>query len=147
MRRQDKYPDTATFHYHNENPRNKITGDCVVRAIATATGFTYESVVMDLAELQAKTGYSGVTPDGYGRYLEQLGWIKHKQPRKWDNTKYTGEEFCKELLRYDSEIDSGNNMHRLIANIGGGHVVAIIEGQVYDTWDSTDGCIGNYWTL
>lgn len=147
MRRQDKYPDTATFHYHNENPRNKITGDCVARAIATATGLTYESVVVGLAELQAKTGYSGVTPDGYGRYLDQLGWIKHKQPRKWDNTKYTGEEFCKELLRYDSEIDSGNNMHRLIANIGGGHVVAIIEGQVYDTWNSTAGCIGNYWTL
>jgi len=34
----------------------------------------------------------------------------------------------------------------VIANIGGHHIVAIIEGRVWDTWNSTDGCIGNYWT-
>lgn len=32
MKRQDKFPDTTTFHYHNANPHNRITGDCVTRA-------------------------------------------------------------------------------------------------------------------
>jgi hypothetical protein len=33
----------------------------------------------------------------------------------------------------------------MIANIGGHHIVAIIEGQINDIWDSSDGCIGNVW--
>ena len=37
MRRQDKYPDTEVFHYFNANPKNRITTDCVVRAICLAT--------------------------------------------------------------------------------------------------------------
>ena len=32
-----------------------------------------------------------------------------------------------------------------VANIGGNHTVCIKNGKVHDTWDSTDGCIGNYW--
>ena len=92
------------------------------------------------------TGYAPGSPEGFGKYLSSIGWKKHRQPRKPDNTKYTGEEFCRELMRYDSEIDSGDDMHHIIANIGGNHTVAIISGQVYDIWNSTDGCIGNYWT-
>lgn len=31
-------PETSTFHFHNENPKGRRTGDCVIRAIARATG-------------------------------------------------------------------------------------------------------------
>lgn len=30
--------NTESFHYYNANPKNKNVGDCVVRAIAFATG-------------------------------------------------------------------------------------------------------------
>lgn len=36
MKRQEKYPETRTFHFHNANPKNRITGDCVTRALCTA---------------------------------------------------------------------------------------------------------------
>ena len=36
MKREDKFKDTATFHYYNANPKNRITGDCAFRAISTA---------------------------------------------------------------------------------------------------------------
>ena len=36
MRRQDKYPETKWFIYDNVNPKNKITSDCVIRAITKA---------------------------------------------------------------------------------------------------------------
>ena len=143
MRRSDKYPDTDTFHYYNANPRGRITGDCIMRAISTGTEIPYNTVVMELAELQCKTGYAD--DKLYDLYLQNKGWKKCKQPRKSDNTKYTGKEFCCELMRYDSKIESGDDMHHIIANIGGHHIVAIICGVVYDIWDSTDGCIGNYW--
>lgn len=145
--REQKYPDTNTFHFYNANPKNKYTTDCVIRAIATATTLSYETVLMDLAELQCKTGYDMSEPKCYGKYLESLGWKKQKQPKKWDNTKFTGKEFCKEIGRYDSCVDSGNNINRQIVHIGGHHIAAVISGVIYDTWDCTDGCIGNYWIL
>ena len=56
--------------------------------------------------------------------------------RAIDGTKYTGKEFCKRARKYE----------RYVANLGGNHTVAIVNGKVNDIWDSTDGCIGNYWT-
>lgn len=131
--REQKYPDTKTFTYYNANPKNRITGDCTFRAICTALGQTWEQTVMEMAELSCKTGYALNDTKGIAKYMELKGWTKMKQPRKSDNTKYTGAEFCK--------IFKGT----CVANIGGHHIVCIKNGKVHDTWDSTDGCIGNYW--
>ena len=142
MKRQDKYKDTATFHFHNQNPKNRFTCDCVKRAISFATGIPYNEVVMALADYQCQTGLDESEKRLYERYLKALGWVKHPQPRKDDGTKYTGAQFCKHLKTL--------NPGKIIAHIGGHHIVAIspIEGRykVCDTWDSTKGCIGNYWT-
>ena len=137
MTRQEKYPETRTFHYYNANPKNRVTTDCVIRAISTATEIPYNRVVMEMAELQCKTGYDDGDVKLYELYLKQYGFVKHKQPRKADNTKYTGKDFCLKIAKKHV---------RYVANIGGHHVVAIVNGKVYDIWDSTGGCIGNYWT-
>lgn len=151
MKRNNKYPDTSTFHYHNENPKGRITGDCAYRALAAGTGISYNEVVMGLAKVHCETGYEPTEGRGLDAYMKSIGWVKHKQPRKWDNTKYTGKEFCEEL-NFGYEIcESGS----IVANIGGHHMVAIKEikcedgayrYKVHDIWDSTNGCIGNYWT-
>lgn len=150
MRRGEKYPETDVFHFHNENPKGKYTTDCVIRAIALATGVTYNQVTRDLARMQCETGYDMSEPRTYGKYLERMGWVKHNQPRKDDGTKYTGADFCV-WLSVNKRKDYGN----IVANIGGHHVAAIVptcagDGindrfKVCDTWDSTGGCIGNYW--
>ena len=139
--RIEMYPDTQTFHYYNANPKNRFTGDCRIRAISTACQVPYNQVVMDLAKIQCETGYDQCCNQGLDILLKQYGWQKMSQPRKsYNNTKYTGKEFC-------MEIQSGHrcNFGNIIANIGGHHIVAIIDGKVNDTWDSTSGCIGNYW--
>ena len=135
--RKEKYPDTTTFHYYNANPKNKITCDCVARAVCTGLDEPYDKVLKEMFEMQIKTGYEYTDTKCYCKYLESKGWVKMKQPRKSDNTKYTGEEFCRELA---------DKNKRYITNIGGHHMVAIVNKKVYDIWDSTDGCIGNYWT-
>ena len=33
----------------------------------------------------------------------------------------------------------------MVINIGGHHMACIIDGKVWDTWNSTEGCVGNYW--
>ena len=131
--RKEKYPDTKTFTYYNANPKGKITCDCVARAICTALDEPYNSVLKEMFEMQIETGYEYTDVKCYDKYLESKGWTKMKQPRKSNNKKYTGEEFC--------EIYKGT----CVANIGGNHVVCIKNGKVHDIWDSTDGCIGNYW--
>ena len=141
MKREDKYPNTSVFTYYNANPKNKITTDCVIRAISTATNKPYNEVVMEIAELQCKTGIDMDSKQGIEKYLATLGWIKHKQPRKYDNTKYTGKEFCKYVQEHPFIP-----FRYIIANIGGHHIVAIIDGKILDTWNSSDGSIGNYWT-
>jgi len=137
MTRQQKYPDTAFFHFYNANKHNRFTSDCVIRAISTAAEIDYNQVVLEMAVLQCKTGYDMSENKLIDMYLSLKGWTKQKQPRKIDNTKYTGAEFCSSLAYRNK---------RYIANIGGHHIVAIVNAKVYDTWDSTDGCIGNYWT-
>lgn len=140
--------NTSYFKYYNANPKNKKTTDCVVRAICTALDQSYEQTLREMTELQIKTGYDMSDVKGFGKYLESKGWTKQKQPRKSDNTKYTGREFCQVL---NSDILAvGKNV---IANIGAHHIVCIKETsglrgtfKVHDIWDSTDGCIGNYWT-
>lgn len=144
MKRQQKYPETSTFHYFNANPKNRITGDCRIRAISEATGVPYNQVVMDLARIQCETGYDQTANQGISILMKEYGWIKCKQPRKTDNTKYTGKEFCKYIDRiYNDRV--GN----VFCSIGTHHDVCIKKHEgnykVWDTWDSTDGCIGNFW--
>ena len=140
--RQRKYPDSDFFHFHNQKPHNRITTDCVIRAISTATGKAYEDIVILLAGIQIKTGFDPSEKDGYGKLLKYLGWEMHKQPRKADGRKYTGKEFCRALNNGEIDIESNK---RIIAHIGTHHLVAIMDWQVWDTWDSSDGCIGTYW--
>lgn len=131
--REQKYPNTDTFTYYNANPKNRVTGDCVFRAICTALEQTWEQTVMEMAELSCKHGYALNDTKGIEKYMEYKGWKKCKQPKKSNGTKYTGAEFCK--------IFKGT----CVANIGGHHVVCIKDGKVLDIWDSTYKCIGNYW--
>ena len=143
MTREQKYPDTKTFHYYNANPKNRKGGDCVIRAVCTALEQPWEQTVREMTEVGIKHGFLVNDLNTVGKYLESKGWVKCKQPRKWDNTKLTGKEFCEWVqLR---EMSVCKRMTRVVANIGGNHTVAIIDGKVNDIWDSTSGCVGNYW--
>lgn len=154
MTRQQKYPDTKTFHYFNANPKGRFTGDCRIRAIATATGEDYNKVVLALAIVQIATGYDQCAMQGIDILMKELGWKKQRQPRKPNGKKYTGKEFCRVLQKHLKDANSlgkdiGDGIivdRKIFCNIGGHHEVAIVDGKVWDTWDSTEGCIGNYWT-
>lgn len=133
---QEKYPDTKVFHFFNANPKNRITCDCWLRAICVGLNEEYNKVLMELVQIHLKTGYELSSGKAVEKYLASNGWVKMRQPRKADNTKYTGAEFCKKLAKPNT---------RYIANIGGHHMVAIVDRKVWDIWDSTSKCIGNYW--
>lgn len=149
-KRRRKYPDTDTFHFYNANPKGKMTTDCVIRAISTALEQSYEQTLREMAEMTISSGYMLNENKGMDKYLKSKGWIKCKSPRKDDGTKYTGQEFCRTLMHpiYSEELDlcrQGFEINHIVANIGGHHTVAIKSGQVWDTWNSTQGTIGIVW--
>lgn len=144
--------ETKHFHFFNANPKNNRTDDCVIRAIATATGKSWDEVLLDLTAFAQKYKLMPNDKKCYGKYLESLGWNKNKQPRKDNNTKYTGKEFCEILDSLDREsiLDYKGSANCVLAHIGGCHIVCIKpynnKYKVFDIWDSTRGSIGNFWT-
>lgn len=150
MRREDRYPETDTFVYYNRNPKNRLTSDCVVRAISTAMDIDYDRVLFEMAYIASETGYGVTDTKCVDAYMKHYGWKKYRQPRHRDNTKFTGRQFC-EWLSVNCENGAAGY---ILCNIGGNHMVAIkptnhdginCQYKVHDIWDSTDGCIGNYW--
>ena len=77
------------YERRNVNPKNRKTGDCVIRALTVATGKPYEEIYKELFDISLATGYILTEKRVEDRLLERYGFIKHKQPRKGDNTKYT----------------------------------------------------------
>lgn len=125
---------SGCMKYFNANPKGKFAGDCVIRAISVGMGRDYYEVYKEMFELSLSIGYLLDDTQTIEKYLAKNGWVKMPQPRKSNNTKFTGEEFVKNRIK-----------RTMIANIGGGHMVAIKEGYIIDTWDSRYGTIGNYW--
>ena len=127
------------FHFHNANPKNARTDDCVFRAISTVTGISWDDVVMGLAKTAVKLKRSLDDTKVIDSYLGELGYVRRMQPYRIElytekKEKYTGQDFCQTF-----------RSKTCIANIGGHHMTAIVNGKIYDTWDCSEGCIGNYW--
>lgn len=132
------YPNTETFTWYNANPKGKIIGDCVLRAISTAEGESWETTYKKMFDFSIKRGEIFNDKKLIEAYLKSIGYTKMKQPRKMNNKKYTGSDWCKELQRM-------GNTKTIIANIGEHHIVCIKENKILDIWNSTCKCIGNYW--
>lgn len=133
MKRQDKYPDTNYFKFYNANPKNRIDDDCAIRAIATFLQQPWVDTVIAMTKCGITQGRVINSPKNIEAYLKTIGLVKMKQPRFADNRKMTGKQF---VTMFSDEC---------IANIGGKHIVYIGNHRVYDTWDSTNGTIGNFW--
>lgn len=128
------------------------TGDCCCRAIAIATGMPYQEVYDLINEFgkaerpnrktrrgnkhngSRSSARTGVYKDTMRKIMAHLGW-------EWIPTMQIGQG-CKVHLRED-ELPKG----RIIVNVAR-HYAAVIDGVLYDTWDSQeDGnrCVYGYW--
>lgn len=131
---------TETTHFqYNDGGRaasgfKGMTGDCVTRAIAIATGKPYEEVYSAINQLAGKAmARTGVPRSIYEPYLAQLGW-------KWVPTMFFGQG-CKIHLNRE-ELPKG----RLIVRLSK-HLTAVVDGVVQDSFDCTRGgkrCVYGY---
>lgn len=130
-----KQKDTKYIHFYNANPKDKRTGDCVIRAIAVATGKSWDDILDDLTEISHDKKVLLDEKDCYGEYLEHLGFVKCKQMRKSDNTRYRGYEFLDKIDKNDI----------IVCHMGSHNLTAIKNKKIWDSWDCSGGCVGNYW--
>lgn len=121
------------YHYYNCNPQHKITADCVIRAICSSTGDSWEETMLALTKWSIQTGYMLNTPECYGKYLESIGYEKQKQPAHKDGTKVKFKEFVKKY-----------NGHA-ICHCGKGHVTYVADNSTWDIWNVSDEIVGSYW--
>ncbi len=127
------------WKYRNLNPLNKNTGDCVIRAIAYASGQTWDDVFKGIAakgfEMAEMPSWNRV----WWEYLKEEGFTRHQIPDKCPDC-YSVEDFCREHPYGDYILFIPYTSHE-----GSGHAVAIHDGFYIDTWDSGQEVPMCYW--
>lgn len=121
------------FKEHNANPKNKHTCDCVIRALTMATGETYENVYKELFNISLKTGYMLNEKRVEDKYLEAHNFVKMKQPKKNDGTKYKINEI---RLLTSASVVVIRCAH---------HLTCVKDGVLIDTWNCGHKTINNYY--
>lgn len=109
----------------NNNPQNKRVGDCVIRAIAKALGKDWNEVYIDLSMEGYRQSDSFQSMAVWGAYLKENGWQQMLLPDTCPAC-YTVRQFCS---------DNPQGYYILVT---GSHVIAVIDGAYFDTWDSGD---------
>jgi len=110
----------------------KFKNDCVVRAIANATGTPYKTVFEDLMEVGLEMCAWPNQDFVWMEYLSRLGWKKNKCPRD-SNGKLI------KLRNWENHPDTA-----IVRNSR--HLTAIVDGACFDTWDCTYRPVNTYWT-
>ena len=123
------------FIKYNSNPKNKITNDCIIRAITIATNKRWEDVYRELTELGIRKGLMINDKKNWKAYIKMLGYEKQKTPKKEDNKRYSIKEFYEELAE---------TQQIYIVSIRS-HLTIIKDKNLYDTWNCSNKCMGNYW--
>lgn len=121
---------------YNDNPFNLDVGDCVIRAISTALNYNWFMVHDELSFLSRKMADMPSSNRVWKQYLINKGYhetqINNTCPKC-----LTVDEFCRQHPkgRYIlSTAEYTKARDNLI--VTGTHVVAVIDGDYYDTWDS-----------
>lgn len=118
----------------NPNPGHKEVPDCVVRAICIALNMRWVDVYDDLCELGRQEFNMPSADSVWGKYLYLRGFepflLPHRCPK------------CITIVQFCRIFPNGKYI------IGtGGHAVAVIDGDYYDSWDSGDQIPSFFWRI
>ncbi len=122
------------YEYYNPNPHRKSTGDCTVRAISKALGQTWEKTYVGLALEGFCRGDLPNADSVWGPYLKQHGFRRYLIPDTCPD--------CYTIADFAAEHPEGT----FILSMPGEHVVTVVNGTVFDLWDSTEETPRYYWT-
>jgi len=116
----------------NPNPNGMYVEDCVVRAICIATGRSWDDVYLHLCLEGFIMKNMPSVNNVWGTYLKSIGFVQHSLPTDCPNC-YTVRDFCSE------------NRNGIYILATGSHVVAAVDGNYCDAWDSGDEVLEGAW--
>lgn len=123
-----------SYAYYQPNPSRKSVGDCTVRALSKALGQTWEQTYVGLTLEGFLCGDLPNADDVYGHYLHRRGFRRHMIPDDGLGD-YTVENFTQD-----------NPVGTFVLSIPGRHVLTVVDGRYFDSWDSGGECPSYYWT-
>lgn len=121
------------FQFYNPNPVANRTDDCAVRAVAKALDISWEEAFALIAAMAFKMGEMMHKNAVWGAVLRQNGFYRYVVPNECPDC-YTAEDFIRDnpsgifVLGFDN------------------HVATIVDGVLYDTFDSTEEIPIYFWT-
>ena len=116
-----------SYIYYNPNPKGKDTGDCVVRALTLLFDKNWYDIYTELCSLGFEMCELPSSDRLWGNYLQKHGYKRTPLP-DYCPICYTVSDFCRENQR---------GQFLLALN---GHVVYVLNGYYYDSWDSGNKC-------
>ena len=116
---------------YNGNPMGKNVGDCAVRAVSVALAIDWNTAYTQLTLQGYVMGDMPSSNAVIGAILKQNGFRRETIPNTCPDC-YTLRKFCA-LHPYGKYLVCT-----------GSHVIAVIEGNYYDTWNSGDETVSYY---
>ena len=109
---------------YNPNPTGRMVGDCAVRALSKALDISWEEAYLRICKNGYLMGDMPSSDSVWGAVLREEGFKRMAIPDSCPDC-YTAEDFA---------LD--NPTGTFVLGFGG-HAVAIVDGQIYDSWDSS----------
>ena len=116
----------------NPNPAGRVVGDCAVRAVSAALGVSWETAFALIANAAFQMADMPSSNSVWGAVLRQHGFYRHTVPNECPDC-YTAADFCKDHPRGVYVLGFGE------------HVATVIDGDLYDSWDSTNEIPQYFW--
>lgn len=113
------------YSHYNPNPHGKRVGDCVVRALSKATNKSWVETYIELCLLGYIMGDLPSSNKVWDSYLNTQGFTRHIISTECLDC-YTINDFCNEYPQGIYVIGTGS------------HAVCVVDGKIFDTWDSSD---------
>lgn len=109
---------------YNPNPTGRSVGDCAVRAIAKALNTDWETAYTMISENGYAMGDMPSADSVWGSVLRQNGFYRMSIPNNCPDC-YTAADFCRD-----------NPIGTFVLGFGG-HVATVVDGDLFDNWDSS----------
>lgn len=125
----------SNFKYYQPNKKDikDKYGDCVIRALTKAMDKTWVEVFDELVPIAREVQCYPSNDRCWIKYLENNGFVKGTLRVKAGQKRFTPSTFASKYSKGTYALSLAH------------HLVTVVDGTYYDTWDCGDNAVYTYW--
>lgn len=116
------------YKYYNANPKNRNIDDCVIRALSLLENKSWNELYDELSDLASDSALM----------IDSVVFVEDYLDSKYPRTCH----YSKTLGEFVNEFPFGK--YAVTMN---GHITAVIDGYIYDTFNPSDRIIRCSWSI